>query len=135
MAPDDTAGTVERLRRGVEAFNRRDIDGALEPLDPDVELVPLKAALEGGSYRGHEGLRRYLGDMSDDWERFHLEAEEFRPVGSDRILVMGRVMARGRASGVDMDYAAAWLCYLRGGKVVRVQFYSDRNEALLAAGA
>jgi ketosteroid isomerase-like protein len=125
---------VAGLRRGVEAFNRRDIDGTLEPLDANVELVPLRAVLDGGSYHGHAGLRRFLGDMRDDWERFHLEAEEFRPVGTDRVLVLGRVQATGRASGVEVDYEAAWLCYLRAGKVMRVQFYSDRGEAVAAAG-
>ena len=101
---------------------------------PRAELVPLKAVLEGGSYHGHDGLRRFLVDMSDDWERFDLAADEFRPIGTNRILIMGRVLARGRASGVDVDYQAAWLCYLRGGMVVRVHFYSDRDEALAAAG-
>src|SRR5438132_1249059 len=116
MAAEDVQGTIELLRGGVEAFNRRDIDGALAPLDPDVELVPLKAVLEGGSYHGHAGLRRLLEDMKDDWERFTLVADEFRAVGQDRVLVLGRVVARGR-SGVDLDDEAAWLCYLRAGRV------------------
>ena len=73
--------------------------------------------------------------MGDDWERFNLRADEFLPIGTDRVLVMGHVLARGRASGVEVDYAAAWLCYLRAGKVVRVRFYSDRDEALAAAGS
>jgi ketosteroid isomerase-like protein len=126
--------TIEGLREGVEAFNRRDVDGAMAPLDPDVELVPLRAVLEGGSYHGAEGLRKLLEDLGDDWERFNLRADEFLPIGNDRVLVMGNVRARGKASGVEVDYAAAWLCYLRAGKVVRVRFYSDREQALAAAG-
>src|SRR4051812_4034653 len=104
-------GTVARLRRGIEAFNRRDLEGAFEPLDPDVELVTMRAVLEGGSYHGHEGLRRLLGDMSEDWERFHLSVDELRPVGSDRVLVLGTVQATGRTSGVAGEYEAAWLCH------------------------
>lgn len=127
--------TVERIQQGVEAFNRRDIDGAMAPLDPDVELVPLRAVLEGGSYHGLDGLRRFLEDMGEDWEQFHLRADEFVPIGADRVLVMGHVLARGRASGVEVDYGAAWLCYLRAGKVIRVRFYSDREKALAAAGS
>jgi ketosteroid isomerase-like protein len=75
-----------------------------------------------------------LEDTGDDWERFDLRADEFIPIGSDRLLVIGQVRARGRASGVEVDYGAAWLCYLRDGKVIRVRFYSDREEALAAAG-
>jgi ketosteroid isomerase-like protein len=126
--------TIEMLRQGVEAFNRRDIDGAMAPLDPDVELVPLRAVLEGGSYHGVDGLRRLLEDVGDDWEHFHLRADEFLPIGTDRVLVIGHVQARAKTSGVEVDYGAAWLCYLRAGKVVRVRFYSDRAEALAAAG-
>jgi ketosteroid isomerase-like protein len=134
MAAPDVQATIELLRGGIEAFNRRDIDGALAPLDPEVELVPLKAVLDGGSYHGHEGMRRLLDDMREDWERFSLEVDEFRPVGTDRLLVLGRVIARGRTSGVDVDYEAAWLCHLHAGRVIRMQFYSDRNEAIAAAG-
>ena len=126
--------TVARLQRGIEAFNRRDLDGALEPLDPDVELVTMRAVLEGGSYHGHEGLRRLLRDMSEDWERFQLEPDEFRPMGTDRVLVLGTVHATGRASGVAGRYEAAWLCNVRAGRVVRVQFYADRDQAIAEAG-
>jgi uncharacterized protein len=133
-APEPIEQTIERLRQGIEAFNRRDLDGAMAPLDPDVELVSLKAVLEGSSYNGREGMRRLLEDMSEDWEQFQLSADEFVPVGDDRVLVMGHLQARGKASGVEVNYAAAWLCNLRAGKVVRVRFYDDREEALAAAG-
>ena len=33
----DVAGEVNRLRRGYEAFARRDLDAALEMMDPDIE--------------------------------------------------------------------------------------------------
>jgi ketosteroid isomerase-like protein len=45
---------VETLRRGYEAFNRRDIDGALEGLDPEVEWPNM---LEGTIIRGHQAVR------------------------------------------------------------------------------
>ena len=134
QADEPIERTIAVLRQGIDAFNRRDVDGAMAPLDPDVELVPLRAVLEGGSYHGVEGLRRLLEDVGDDWEQFHLRADEFVPIGRDRVLVMGHVQARAKTSGVELDYGAAWLCYLRGGKVIRVRFYSDREEALTAAG-
>jgi ketosteroid isomerase-like protein len=133
QAQEPVEQTIERLRQGIEAFNRRDLDGAMAPLDPDVELVSLKAVLEGSSYNGREGMRRLLKDMGEDWDQFQLTADEFLPVGDDRLLVMGHLQARGKASGVEVNYAAAWLCNLRAGKVVRVRFYDDRDEALAAA--
>jgi hypothetical protein len=38
------------------AFNRRDIEGALSAMRPDVEWAN---GLEGGFVRGHEGVRTY----------------------------------------------------------------------------
>ena len=43
--------------------------------------------------------------------------------------------ARGRGSGVELEnQAAAWLSEVKDGKVVRMQTYTDRAEALEAAG-
>jgi hypothetical protein len=49
---------VEIARRLSEASNRAYADGTpdlYELLDPDIEWVPIKAILEGTTYRGHEG--------------------------------------------------------------------------------
>ena len=40
-------------RRLIDAYNRGDIASFLEFLDPDVEWIPIMAALEGRVYRGH----------------------------------------------------------------------------------
>ena len=105
----------------------------MAPLDPDVELVPLRAVLEGGSYHGVEGLRRCLEDMGEDWERSTCAPTSSCRSATDRVLVMGESGAReGERGGGRLR--AAWLCYLRAGKVVRVRFYSDREQALAAAG-
>jgi ketosteroid isomerase-like protein len=125
---------VDLVRRGLDAFNRKDAGAVLETLHPDAELVPMRSLLEGGAYQGHQGLRRFMEEMDDDWETYRLAGEEFRAVGPDRVLVLGRVVATGRASGVAVDSPAAWLCYVRDGRVTRVRFYSDPAEAIEAAG-
>jgi ketosteroid isomerase-like protein len=125
---------VEIVRRTYPAFNRRDIPAFLDSLDPDVEWIPIMAALEERVYRGHDGVRHWLEDLAADWELFEVHTDEFRDLG-DRVLVLGRWRARGRASGVDLeDQPAAWLTELRDGKIVWMQTYSDRREALEAAG-
>jgi ketosteroid isomerase-like protein len=124
--------TLDLIREGVAAFNRRDVDGMLAPLRPDVQLEPLRAVLEGTVYEGHEGLRQWLEDMAEDWEDFAVQLDDLSAVGGDHVLVEARVHARGRASGVVMDAAGAWLCDVREGKVSRVRFYTDREAALAA---
>jgi ketosteroid isomerase-like protein len=127
--------TLNRLTEGVAAFNRGDLDGMLIPIHPEIRFQPLRAVLEGEVYEGHEGFRRWLDDMADDWEDFHLELVDVRPVGEDRVLVEAKIHARGRASGVQLDGPGAWLCDLRDDLIVGLRFYKDSDAALEAAGA
>jgi ketosteroid isomerase-like protein len=125
---------VELVRRGLEAFNRRDVEAMLDALHPDVELLPLRAVLEGEAYRGHEGFRRWWAGMNEDWESFRAEAAEVRPLGRARVLVVARVRAKARASGIDVDAPGAWLCELRDGRVSSIHYYTEPQQALEAAG-
>jgi ketosteroid isomerase-like protein len=125
---------VEIARSVHDAFNRRDIVALLGLLDPDVEWIPMLAALEGNVYRGHASVRRWLRDLDIDWEYFETSPEEFRDLG-DRVLILGSWRARGRASGVQLEnQPGSWLVHLEGGKVTRQQTYTDRAEAFEAVG-
>jgi ketosteroid isomerase-like protein len=136
---DDTRHTmsqqnVDIARRTFPAFNRGDVDGFLECIDPDVEWIPIMAALEGRVYRGHEGVRRWMEDLKTDWEVFEVHPEKFHDLG-DQVLVLGRWRARARGSGVELeDRPGTWLLTMRDRKVVWMQTYTDRAEALEAAG-
>ena len=123
---------LEIIRAGVAALNRGDVGGLAEALDPDVELVPLRAVLDGTVYRGHEGMRRWLADMGEDWTRFELQLQELRELQGGQVLVQATMRLRGK-SGVALDSPAAWLCELRGGRVSRIQFFTDAEAALAAA--
>ena len=125
---------VEVARRSISDFNRRDIAAFLEPIDPNVEWIPLGAALEGRVYRGHEGVRQWFEDLAADWEVFEISVEEIRDLGN-RVLSLGHWRAKGRGSGVPLeDQPSAWLSEFKDGKCVRFQTYSDRAEALEAVG-
>jgi ketosteroid isomerase-like protein len=125
---------VELVRKGLEAFNRRDLPGMLQTLDPDVELLPLRAVLEGEAYHGHDGFLKWLSDMDEDWESFRAEPTELRNLDQNQVLVIGRVRAKARASGIDVDAPGAWLCSLRDLKVTRIHFYADPERALAENG-
>jgi ketosteroid isomerase-like protein len=128
-----SAKDLETIREGVAALNRGDVDGLEATLDPDVELIPLKAVLDGTVYRGHEGMRRWLEEMDEDWMRFELQLEDARELSPGRVLVEATMRLRGQ-SGVALDSSAAWVCEMRGGKVSRLRFYTDAAAALEAAG-
>ena len=125
---------VETIRAGVAALNRGDVEALVATLDPEVELIPLRAVLDGSVYRGHDGLRRWLDDMSEDWVGFQLGLEEVRALGGGQVLVQAVMRMRGRSSGVAVDAPAAWLCDMRDGRVRRIRFFGDPAAALEAAG-
>ena len=124
---------VETIQKGVSALNRGDVNAVAATLAPDVELVPLRAVLDGSIYRGHEGLRRWLDDMSEDWSEFELTLDEIRELRPGCVLVQAKISLRGRSSGVAVDSPGAWLCDMRAAKVARIRFYADQEAALAAA--
>ena len=62
-----------------------------------------------------------------------MDPEEFREVG-DKVVVLGRLRARSRASGMDVDVPMGFVWTLRDGKAVHGRTFSDQAEALRAAG-
>ena len=48
--------------------------------------------------------------------------------------MLARFDACARASGVDIDFPAAWIAHVREGKVAHLRAYSDRSSAVAAAG-
>jgi ketosteroid isomerase-like protein len=126
---------VDVARRAVDTYNRRDVDGAFaELLTPDFEWHPaIVRALDGGGYRGREGVDRFAADTSENWEELQTVAEEFRDLG-DRVLVLGRLKGRGKGSGVPVDQPFANILDFRGDRIWRSRVYLDRAEGLRVAG-
>jgi ketosteroid isomerase-like protein len=121
------------IRRFTDAFNERNIDGMLALSDEEVEILPMRAQLEGRSYRGHAGFRELLADLDEDWEYIVMDIDEIREA-DDALAVLGHIRSRGRASGVDVDVPMGWVWRLRAGKVAYGKAYSDQADALRAAG-
>ena len=84
---------------------------------------------EGTVYRGPDGFKDLLTDMSEDWDDFSLEADEVRDIDDTRVLVLGRILGRGKASGTEIEAPAAWVCDFRDRKVAKVQFYAHEDAA------
>jgi ketosteroid isomerase-like protein len=126
---------VETLRRGLEAFNRSDVEGALEVLDAEVEWYPAIQSMLGEMtvYRGHQGIRDMFRNLDEVYLEFRIEDAEFRDLG-DRVVATCRIRARGRQSGAESDTPFGYVFDFRNGTVVRVRVFLDHKEALEAAG-
>src|SRR6266542_3314292 len=98
---------VEVIRRSYEAFNARDWDRTIELWDSDGEWKPaMAAAVEGKVYRGHAEIRRYYDDLLESFAEVRAEDPEFRDLG-DRVLVLYRLIVRGRDSDIAIDQPGA----------------------------
>jgi ketosteroid isomerase-like protein len=125
---------VEVTKRVVDAFNRRDIDAIAELATPDFEWFPaVPGAVEGGGYRGRAGMESYLAELRGTWEELCLVVDEFRDLG-DRVVILGRLRARGRGSGATVEATLGGVLDFRDGRVSRSRNYLDHGEALRAAG-
>lgn len=118
----------------LEAFARRDVDAMLAGAAPDIEVRPaVTGGLEGTVYRGHTGLRDFVRDLDESWRDFRVQPEELRDLG-DRVLVLGRTLAQGMESGVELDTASGFVFELRGGKLRGFRSFVSREAALAAVG-
>lgn len=127
------AENAEIVRSILAAWSEGDVEGMVRRIAAEGELRPLRAQLEGTTYRGPAGMRQFWEDLNADWEDLRLPIEELRESG-DRVVAICRMTARGRASGVDVDVRFGTLWQLRDGEVTRLESFSDPEEALRAAG-
>jgi ketosteroid isomerase-like protein len=68
------------------------------------------------------------------WEDFHSEAEEYRELDYERILVLTRLSARDKTSGLELGGAGACVFHIRNGRVTRYVVYPDRENAFADLG-
>jgi ketosteroid isomerase-like protein len=116
------------------AFTARDLEAALELIDPEAfELdAPTAAVAHGGEpYRGAEGLRAYLLDVDRIWTRLEITPHDFVVDRPGRVIALGRVWAQSHTSLIS-DSPTAWVFELRAGKVVRATVFPSASAALTA---
>jgi ketosteroid isomerase-like protein len=63
---------------------------------------------------------------------FRVEAESYRDLDDDRVLLLGRVVGRGRGSGAAVHAELGQVFTFRDGLLVSYRGYLDREEALQA---
>jgi uncharacterized protein len=129
---------VEIARKHLDALNafmrgKISSEAWLALWDEEAEFYPLRAQLEGKSYRGHEGLDRFIAEMEEEWDEVRFEIDEARDAG-EQVVGIGRFRARGRASGVDLNVPLGVLTKVRQGKIFYMRLFSEPAEALEAAG-
>jgi ketosteroid isomerase-like protein len=126
---------AEKVRTGIEAFNRRDFDSALAYLRDDVtwERFLSRAETTAPVVRGKEQLRAAWESQVEVLD-LRVEPEEFIPVG-DRVVVPMRMFAHGSASEIALSAPVIWVwTFGEDGLGVSVEAFETREDALKAAG-
>jgi ketosteroid isomerase-like protein len=83
-------------------------------------------------FRGHRGIREWMANLRETGG-VQFEATGFTTSG-DAVFSEWTGRGLGQASGVPIRWRTFAAVHVRDGKIVRLQAYLDRNEALEAAG-
>ena len=120
---------VEVVREAWGAYSRGDYDRVAGFHDPHIVVV----TLEDGAVYGNDAVLANYERWDEAWEGAETTLEEVIGHG-DRVLTATRFHARGRASGVEVETSIYEVWTVRNGKVLRIDEYATRDDALEAAG-
>jgi ketosteroid isomerase-like protein len=128
--PDET---VEIVRLAQDHLNAGDIEALIALCDDRFELDMSARSVNPAVYHGHEGIRRFYGEVSEVWEEFRWDPLRFVQ-SADKVVVLVHSHGRGRVSGIEMAPDAAMVRTVRGDRLASLRFYTDQAAALEAAG-
>ena len=126
---------VEIVREAFEAFNRGDVDAALQRMHSEIEWQTIDTFPDAGTYRGRDAVREFWKTWRDSFRGFTLNLEECVPVGDRHVLATFRVSGEGAGSGVGVESPPVFqLGEISDGQVIWVGMFMAESEALEAAG-
>ena len=125
---------VEFVRRAAEAYERGDLSAVLETFSPDLVTYIAPPIPVAGTYHGPEGFLQVTLDWAEGFDELIATTEEHIDAGGDRVITRVRHRASGAESGVPVETDFWYVWTIREGKSVRVDIFTDRREALEAAG-
>jgi ketosteroid isomerase-like protein len=123
---------IEVVSQAISAINERDVDAYLALCNSDFELINPLASIEG-SNRGEEGIRTFFDSLKEGTRRFEMEVERLQTLDDNRVLAS--LALRGETEGgFPLSHELTNLYELKGGKLSRVRVFTNRAQALEAAG-
>ena len=115
-------------REAFGALARRDFDGFIDLMHPDVEFTSLIAESEAKLFCGHAGVRQFLDQMLSVFPDFTPElesSESHGPVALSKVNFQGT----GAGSGMEIEQTAWHVAWERDGKVIGWRLYRTEEEA------
>jgi ketosteroid isomerase-like protein len=123
---------VDLVRRGYEHFARTG-EPAASLYSPDVEWHSAAADPGQEVFHGVEGVKKLIADVQEAIDDFRTEPFEFLDAGDQ--VVAGLIhRGRGKGSSAEVEMREWNVFLIRAGRIASVHEYSERKEALEAAG-
>ena len=109
-------------------YDAADVAAMLEFLDLQIEWRGPNSLPWGGTFRGHDGFRKFFAIVVDQIADFRREKQQYLDAG-ERVVVLLRSIGRAKGgTGWDLPEVHVWR--LRDGKAVSMDNYVDTATVL-----
>jgi ketosteroid isomerase-like protein len=126
-------GKVEIARRALQCFNSDDRHGLDALTAANVEIVPMRAALEGTVFSGENAVAEFWKAMDETWEYTYIDADEILDCG-EKVLIVGQLRGRAKGTDVEVDSPMGWVLAFEDDKVASLRTYPNIAQARRDAG-
>ncbi|HET8673129.1 MAG TPA: nuclear transport factor 2 family protein [Thermoleophilaceae bacterium] len=105
-----------------------------DALADDAEVVFVTPSGPQALFHGPGGFVEGWRDWLAPWASYTVTVEELIDAGGGKILALARLSGETKRDHVEIEHPAAAVLEVKGGKIARVEFHLDRDEAREAAG-
>jgi ketosteroid isomerase-like protein len=106
---------------------------AVDPASATPDVV-LHSAMTNTEYRGETEILRWMAEIDEQFDDWNLTLDDLRSVGAARLVGLGQVHFRGRASAVEFDQPIGWMFRFEEARLCELWTFSSHQAALEAAG-
>jgi ketosteroid isomerase-like protein len=126
---------VEIVRRVTEAFAAGDMETVFEWVAPEVEwdFSNAQTWVEEPVYRGYDGILQFFRKWTEEWEDYRFEFDEVIDAG-DKAVVVVRDEGTSKSARIKLERRHAEVWTLRENRVVRIEPFDHKHQALEAVG-
>jgi ketosteroid isomerase-like protein len=133
MSAEPNLEAIARFHDAMETGDREALaDLVREIAHPEAEWTPLVTEVEGGAYRGREGVLAFFDDFLGSFE-VRYDDRELRALDDRAVLMLCRMEVKGRGSGAGASQEMGVLYEFEDGRLRRGRAFPSHGAALAAA--
>jgi ketosteroid isomerase-like protein len=101
--------------------------------DTEIEVHDVPGLPDAAVYHGHQGWLDQIAKFREAFSEMSYEPLEFIDAG-DKVVAVIRATGVAKVGGIEGEVTYAQVETWRRGKIVKIQYFLSKNEALEAAG-